>query len=379
MGALHDGHRSLIRMARSRADQVAVSIFVNPLQFGPSEDYARYPRPIETDLAACEAEGVDIVFVPTVTDLYPAGRQVSVSAGAAGHGVRGRGPPRAFRRRAHRGAQAVQHHPARYRGLRPEGCPAAGLHPADGGRPQRRRGDHRRADHPRTGRPGHVQPQRLSSAPPSAHSGSACSPRWRRPRPRPRCRRPAPRRTRPSTAPTTIRPSTSTTRRSSSRAPSPRSPTTTPVPALFVIAAQVGRHPADRQRHPHLRLSHGPGPGGRRALRRLAGRLHGPAYGAGRRGPGGRRPSAGEGDRAAAQADPQRVAGQPAGPRRGQEDRRAARARHRAAAGPAADGGRRTAPAVQGASDVDRHAGPDRGRARPRPRATTPPTPRRRR
>jgi pantoate--beta-alanine ligase len=96
MGALHDGHRSLIKIARSRADQVAVSIFVNPLQFGPSEDYARYPRPIEADLAACEAEGVDVVFVPTVNDLYPAGRQVSVSPGALGRVFEGAARPGHF-------------------------------------------------------------------------------------------------------------------------------------------------------------------------------------------------------------------------------------------------------------------------------------------
>ena len=96
MGALHDGHRSLIRIARSRADQVAVSIFVNPLQFGPSEDYASYPRPLETDLAACAAEGVDIVFVPAVDELYPPGRQVSVSAGPLGTVFEGAARPGHF-------------------------------------------------------------------------------------------------------------------------------------------------------------------------------------------------------------------------------------------------------------------------------------------
>ncbi len=96
MGAVHDGHRSLIRIARSQADHVAVSIFVNPLQFGPSEDYARYPRPIKTDLAACEAEGVDVVFMPSVNDLYPPGRQVSVSAGALGTVFEGAARPGHF-------------------------------------------------------------------------------------------------------------------------------------------------------------------------------------------------------------------------------------------------------------------------------------------
>jgi pantoate--beta-alanine ligase len=84
MGALHAGHRSLIRLAGAVADVVVVSIFVNPLQFGPDEDYARYPRVVDADLDACREEGVDIVFVPSVSELYPAGRQVTVSAGQLG-------------------------------------------------------------------------------------------------------------------------------------------------------------------------------------------------------------------------------------------------------------------------------------------------------
>ena len=96
MGALHEGHRSLIKLARSLGDVVAVSIFVNPLQFGPNEDYARYPRPLDDDLQVCEAHGVDVVFVPSVTDLYPPGRQIMVDAGALGSVLEGASRPGHF-------------------------------------------------------------------------------------------------------------------------------------------------------------------------------------------------------------------------------------------------------------------------------------------
>ncbi len=71
MGALHDGHLSLIARARAECDAVAVSIFVNPLQFGDPEDIAHYPRTLERDLRACEAAGASVVFVPTVAEMYP--------------------------------------------------------------------------------------------------------------------------------------------------------------------------------------------------------------------------------------------------------------------------------------------------------------------
>lgn len=89
MGALHDGHRSLIRRARELADTVAVSIFVNPLQFGPGEDLDRYPRTLGADLEVCAEEGVDIVFVPSREVMYPAEPEVTISAGRMGTLVEG--------------------------------------------------------------------------------------------------------------------------------------------------------------------------------------------------------------------------------------------------------------------------------------------------
>jgi pantoate--beta-alanine ligase len=73
MGALHAGHASLIRAARAACTHVAVSLFVNPTQFGPDEDFARYPRAFEADCVLAESESVDVLFVPTVGELYPHG------------------------------------------------------------------------------------------------------------------------------------------------------------------------------------------------------------------------------------------------------------------------------------------------------------------
>lgn len=78
MGALHDGHLSLAEAARTRADVVVMTLFVNPLQFGPAEDLARYPRDLEGDREKARGRGVDFMFAPTVEEMYPAERVVSV-------------------------------------------------------------------------------------------------------------------------------------------------------------------------------------------------------------------------------------------------------------------------------------------------------------
>ncbi len=73
MGALHEGHLSLMRLAKEHAPQVAVSIFVNPTQFGPKEDFTKYPRPLVADLELCKSVGVDLIFAPDAREMYPPG------------------------------------------------------------------------------------------------------------------------------------------------------------------------------------------------------------------------------------------------------------------------------------------------------------------
>lgn len=97
MGALHEGHAMLIRQARARARHVIVTIFLNPIQFGPREDLARYPRTNESDLAICRREGVDLAFMPTPSVVYPDGDPgVRVSAGPLGNVLEGQARPGHF-------------------------------------------------------------------------------------------------------------------------------------------------------------------------------------------------------------------------------------------------------------------------------------------
>jgi len=97
MGALHDGHLSLVRRARAENDATAASIFVNPAQFGPGEDLAKYPRSFAQDLALLEAEGVDLVFAPEAASLYPPGFQTWVVPGRLAEPLEGARRPGHFR------------------------------------------------------------------------------------------------------------------------------------------------------------------------------------------------------------------------------------------------------------------------------------------
>ncbi len=97
MGALHDGHAQLIRTARQRHDHVVVTIFLNPLQFGPKEDLSRYPRTFDADLEICTTAGVDVIFAPTPDVVYPEGDPgVRVSAGPLGEVLEGASRPGHF-------------------------------------------------------------------------------------------------------------------------------------------------------------------------------------------------------------------------------------------------------------------------------------------
>jgi len=96
MGALHDGHRSLIRAARLQCDALVVSIFVNPAQFSPTEDLTTYPRPIARDRALCREEGVDVCFEPTARGMYPEGFQTTVTVPALARRWEGEARPQHF-------------------------------------------------------------------------------------------------------------------------------------------------------------------------------------------------------------------------------------------------------------------------------------------
>jgi pantoate--beta-alanine ligase len=97
MGALHEGHLSLVRAARASCDIVAASIFINPTQFGPNEDLAKYPRTFEADRGLLEKEGVELLFAPSVEEMYPSGAVTWVAVEGLSDKLDGRSRPGHFR------------------------------------------------------------------------------------------------------------------------------------------------------------------------------------------------------------------------------------------------------------------------------------------
>jgi pantoate--beta-alanine ligase len=97
MGALHDGHLSLVRAARARCESLAATIFVNPTQFGPTEDFVKYPRTFDQDCALLEEEGVDLLFAPSVEEMHPAGAVTYVTVGGLNERLCGKSRPGHFR------------------------------------------------------------------------------------------------------------------------------------------------------------------------------------------------------------------------------------------------------------------------------------------
>ena len=161
MGFLHEGHASLLREGRQRGDVLVLSIFVNPIQFGPSEDLERYPRNLEGDCAIARECGVDIVFTPTAAEMYPAGFQTSIRVHDLALPLCGASRPGHFDGVATvvtKLFNIVQPDVALFGS---QGFPAAGGHPPHGHRSDPAGGDRRHADRPRGGRPGHEFPQRL--------------------------------------------------------------------------------------------------------------------------------------------------------------------------------------------------------------------------
>lgn len=148
MGYLHEGHKSLIDAARKENDRVVVSIFVNPMQFGPTEDLESYPRDLKKDAALCEAAGVDIIFHPEPEEMYADGFCSYVDMNGLTTELCGKSRPIHFR-----GVQTVvlklfHIDNSGPRILWPERCPAACRHPSHGQRLKCGYPDHRLPDHP---------------------------------------------------------------------------------------------------------------------------------------------------------------------------------------------------------------------------------------
>ena len=150
MGSLHEGHLSLVRRARSENDSVVVSIFVNPTQFGPHEDFQRYPRDLERDLKLLDTEQVDAIFTPEVDDMYPPGASTMVEVEALTSILEGAVAAWAFSWCGHNRLQVVSSGTSGSGVFRGERLSAATGDPAYGPRPPDARQGGWLPDYPRT-------------------------------------------------------------------------------------------------------------------------------------------------------------------------------------------------------------------------------------
>ena len=168
MGALHDGHVSLVRLAKRRAAKVVVSIFVNPTQFAPSEDFGSYPRTWKADVAKLAAENVDLIWNPDVKTMYPDGFATRIlTEGPATAGLEDRFRPHFFGGVATVVGKLFTQVPAGFRDLRRKGFPAIAGGDADGRRSRPRRQGDRLAHRARARWPRDVVAQRLFVAGPA--------------------------------------------------------------------------------------------------------------------------------------------------------------------------------------------------------------------